>query len=119
MPAPCPGPRAALPIALTTLPQRAGRRVSLAALIGHLGGWRAVNVQIARSVLIALVALYGRPVLAELVGLMQYLPEVLAVADRKLGVDVAQVGADGLGCHEQTLGDLPVGQAVGGKPGDA
>src|SRR5258708_25773332 len=44
--------------------------------------------------------------------------ELVAGADGELGEDLVQVVLDGARAHEQLGGDLRVGQAVGGQPGD-
>src|SRR5713101_6403200 len=44
--------------------------------------------------------------------------ELVAGADVKLGEDLVQVVFDGARAHEQLGGDLGVGQAVAGQPGD-
>ena len=44
--------------------------------------------------------------------------ELIAGADVELGEDLVQVVFDGARAHEQLGGDLGVGQAVAGQPGD-
>src|SRR5712691_2667492 len=44
--------------------------------------------------------------------------ELVAGGDVELGEDLVEVVLDGAGAHEQLGGDLGVGQAVGGQPGD-
>jgi hypothetical protein len=46
------------------------------------------------------------------------LAQVGAGGDAELGVDLGQVLADGVGAHEQLLGDLQVAQPLAGEAGD-
>ena len=48
----------------------------------------------------------------------QHAMELVAGADVELGEDLVQVVFDGAPAHEQLGGDLGVGQAVAGQPGD-
>src|SRR6516162_5556183 len=45
--------------------------------------------------------------------------QLVAAADPELDVGVGEVALDGLEGHVQLTGDLAVGAAVGGQPGDA
>src|SRR5215467_10584988 len=45
--------------------------------------------------------------------------QLVATADPELGVGMGEVALDGLEGHVQLTGDLAVGAAVGGQPGDA
>ena len=44
--------------------------------------------------------------------------ELCAGGDAELGEDVGQVGLDGAGGHEQSLGDLPIGESGPDQIGD-
>src|SRR5215475_7820543 len=44
--------------------------------------------------------------------------ELCPAGDAELVEDLVQVVLDGAGADEQLAGDLPVGQALGGQPGD-
>src|ERR1039458_10132595 len=45
--------------------------------------------------------------------------ELAAAGDLELAIDAAEMGLGGLGGDKQRLGDLPIRQALGGKPSDS